>query len=85
MCTTHVCHIALDNANLHTLETRSSELFNIVSINYYFGGYFFFHDLRNSNKCNFKQLIFCMTSNTNGLKVIILTKVAAFWKIMFKI
>ena len=50
---------ALDNANLHRLETRSFELFNMVYINYYFGGHFdFFHDLRNSNTCNFKQLIF---------------------------
>ena len=50
---------ALDNANLHRLETISFELFNMVYINYYFGGHFdFFHDLRNSNTCNFKQLIF---------------------------
>ena len=43
---------ALDNANLHRLETRSFELFNMVYINYYFGGHFdFFHDLRNSNTC----------------------------------
>ena len=48
---------ALDNANLHRLETRSFEIFNMVNINYYFD---FFHDLRNSNKCNFKHLIFCM-------------------------
>ena len=30
---------ALDNANLHRLETRSFELFNMVYINYYFGGH----------------------------------------------
>ena len=38
------------------LETikRSFELFNFIYINYYLGGHFdFFHDFRNSNKCNF--------------------------------
>ena len=39
----------LDNANLNELNTTAFELFNMIYINYYFGGHFnFVHDLRNS-------------------------------------
>ena len=73
MCTTHLCHTASNGwvciRQCHRLETRSFALFNMVYINYYFGGHFdFFHDLRNSNTCNFKQLIFVWCNNIKYIK-----------------
>ena len=57
LCARHICatlhpmgEFALDNVNLHRLEMRSFELFNMLYINYSFSHFDFFHDLRNSNK-----------------------------------